>query len=261
MWSFRFLTLILLLAPATVLAEGLAAPEKPFGMEKRVPWNDSKVVGSPDPMSPYKTARAFPTLKLKQALTMTPEPGTNRLFVLQHVAIRGGPGRLHAILDDQNSVESETLLDLDGLAVGLAFHPDYERNGYIYIGMNGPMEGDDKQTMAVRYTVDRKPPHKIDPKSKLVIIGWKSNGHDGGDLAFGNDGFLYMSSGDGSSDSDADLTGQTLDDLLADVIRIDVDHPDDSRLITVGDQSWLFLSGESRRLRIPHPSVDKVRTF
>ena len=111
----------------------------------------------------------------------------------------------------------------------MAFHPDYERNGYVYIGLNGPMRGRKKTSQVVRYTVDRRPPHRVDPESKLLIIEWPSNGHDGGDLAFGNDGFLYVSSGDGSSDSDADLTGQSLDDLLAAVLRIDVDHPDPGR--------------------------------
>ena len=81
----------------------------------------------------------------------------------------------------------------------------------------------------MRYTVDRRPPHRIDPNSKLLIIEWPSNGHDGGDLAFGNDGYLYVSSGDGSSGSDANLTGQRIDDLLAAVLRIDVDHPDPGR--------------------------------
>ncbi len=125
------------------------------------------------------------------------------------------------------------LLQIDGLAVGLAFHPDYERNGYVYIGLSGPSKVHGKATQVVRYTVDRRPPHRIDPDSKQVIIEWASNGHDGGDLAFGNDGFLYVSSGDGSSGSDANVTGQTLDDLLAAVLRIDVDHPDPGRNYSV----------------------------
>ena len=225
-------------------ADDRAAAEKPFGLERRIAWNDSRVVGSPDPMSPYKVVRAFPKLTIKQALTLTPEPGTNRLFVLQHLGVRGGPGRLLAIRDDQDATEAETLLDIDGLAVGLAFHPDYERNGHVYIGLNGPMQGRDKRSQVVRYTVDRRPPHGIDPESRLVIIEWPSNGHDGGDLAFGNDGFLYVSSGDGSSDSDADLTGQTLDDLLAAVLRIDVDHPDPGRNYGVpGDNPFVDRPG------------------
>jgi uncharacterized repeat protein (TIGR03806 family) len=216
-------------APILVLVSAAApAAEKPFGMECRIPWNDSRVAGSPDPPPPYKVARAFPALTIKQPLTMTPEPGTNRLLVLQHLSSRSGPGRLLAVIDRQDASQAETLLEIDGLAVGVAIHPDYKRNGYLYIGLNGPMRGR-KTTQVVRYTVDLQPPRRIDPTSKLLIIEWPSNGHDGGDLAFGNDGFLYISSGDGSSDSDANLTGQTIDDLLGAVLRIDVDHPDSGR--------------------------------
>ena len=49
-----------------------------------------------------------------------------------------------------------------------------------------------------------------------------SRGHDGGGIAFGHDGMLYISTGDGTSDSDKWLSGQTLDDLLGSVLRIDI---------------------------------------
>jgi uncharacterized repeat protein (TIGR03806 family) len=229
MWSPRALAPILLLIPAAAAADDRPAVEKPFGLERRIPWNDSRVVGSPDPLPPYKVAKAFPKLTVKQPLGLFPEPGTNRLIILQHLNHWAGPGRLLAIPDDQDASDPEMLLEVDGLAVGVAYHPEYERNGFIYIGLNGPVKGRKKTTQVVRYTVDRRPPHGIDPASKQLVIEWPSNGHNGGDLAFGNDGFLYVSSGDGSSDSDADLTGQTLDDLLAAVLRIDVDHPDAGR--------------------------------
>lgn len=223
----RIARVLALLAPFALAASNTRADDgTASGLEKRLPWNDSKVVGSPDPLSPYKVVRAFPNLNVKQPLVLKPEPGTNRLFILQHLEYWAGPGRLLAIQDDQKSVEPESLLDLDGLAVGFTFHPDYEKNGYLYIGMNGPMQGRPRTTKVVRYTVDRKPPHAIDPASAMIVIEWRSNGHDGGDLDFGNDGFLYVSSGDGSSDSDAHLTGQKIDDLLASVLRIDVDHPE-----------------------------------
>ena len=219
------ITSIMLLLPATVPADDGPAALKPFGLERRIPWNDSRVIGSPDPPLPYKVVRSFPKVTVKQPLVLVPEPGTNRLFLIQHHNFWAGPGRLLAINDDQDATAAETLLDIDGLPVGLAFHPDYERNGYVYIGLNGPTRGRHKTTQIVRYTVDRQPPHRIDPNSKLLIIEWPSNGHNGGDLAFGNDGYLYVSSGDGSSGSDVDLTGQSLNDLLGAVLRIDVDHP------------------------------------
>jgi glucose/arabinose dehydrogenase/mono/diheme cytochrome c family protein len=222
------LLLPLLLVPGTTRAD-----DGPFGLERRIPWDDSRVVGSPEPPLPYKTAAAFPRLEVKQPLTLAPEPGTDRLFILQHLSTRSGPGRLVAIKDDQAAAEAEPLLEIDGLAVGLAFHPDYERNGYIYIGLNGPERSRRKTTQVVRYTVGRRPPHGIDPDSRQLVIEWDSNGHNGGDLAFGNDGMLYVSSGDGSSDSDEYLTGQRLDDLLGAVLRIDVDHPDAGRNYSV----------------------------
>jgi glucose/arabinose dehydrogenase len=141
-----------------------------------------------------------------------------------------GPGQLLAFDDDQDATKTTSLLEIDGIAYGLAFHPDYERNGHVYIGLNGPERARrEKTTQIVRYTVSRKPPHGIDPSSKRLIIEWPSNGHNGGDLAFASDGLLFVSSGDGSSDSDSDLTGQRLDDLQGGVLRIDVDHPDPGR--------------------------------
>ncbi len=62
----------------------------------------------------------------------------------------------------------------------------------------------------------------VDPASEHVILEWRSGGHDGGGIAFGHDGMLYISTGDGTSDSDKWLSGQTLDDLLGSVLRIDI---------------------------------------
>jgi glucose/arabinose dehydrogenase len=222
----RLLPAFTLISFLALTASVFAGP--PYGMDRRVPWNDSRIVGSPDPLSPYKVVRAFPKLSVKQPLYLAPEPGTKRLFALQHLGFSAGPGRLIAFADDQNATAAETLLEIPDLAYGLAFHPDYVKNGYIYIGMSGTIDGAVKTRIA-RYTVNRAPPHKINPQSRLTIIDWISNGHNGGDLVFGNDGLLFVTAGDGSTDSDANLTGQTLDDLLGAVLRIDVDHPDPGR--------------------------------
>jgi uncharacterized repeat protein (TIGR03806 family) len=241
--SPRVLTPILALLATAAAA---TAAEPPFGMDQRLPWNDSRVVGSPDPPSPYKVVRSFPGLDVKQPLTLTPEPGTDRLFILQHLNYWAGPGRLIAVRDDQGvtGADVEVLLEIDGLAYGLAFHPEYERNGYVYIGLNGPLHGEVKTTQVVRYTVGLQPPRRVDPASKMLLIEWPSNGHNGGDLAFGNDGFLYISSGDGSSDSDANLTGQSLNDLLGGVLRIDVDHPEGGKNYGVpGDNPFVDRPG------------------
>src|SRR6266487_4606652 len=56
---------------------------RPFGLEKRTPWTTSKVRGSPEPPSPYKTELAFPKLKFDEPLDITNAPGTERLFVTE----------------------------------------------------------------------------------------------------------------------------------------------------------------------------------
>ncbi|QDV38441.1 PQQ-dependent sugar dehydrogenase [Tautonia plasticadhaerens] len=232
-------TPILALVPLLILPAPIPADDDgPVGLERRIPWEDSRVVGSPEPPLPYKTARAFPGLEgIEQPLAMFPEPGTDRLFLLQHLGSWAGPSRLLVVEDDQDARDPELLLEVNALSCGLAFHPDYEENGFIFLGMNGPdgggrRGGPEKTTQAVRYTVDRET-GTIDPDSRLLIIEWASNGHDGGDVAFGNDGMLYISSGDGSSGSDAHLTGQRIDDLLGSILRIDVDHPDAGRNYSV----------------------------
>src|SRR5208282_2796900 len=118
----------------------------------------------------------------------------------------------------------ETLLKLDAVAYDIAFHPDFAKNGYVFIGSNGPSSGA-KKTRITRYSMDRNPPYTLDPKSEKTIIEWPSDGHNGGAFAFGHDGMLYITSGDGTSDSDTHIVGQDLTKLTAKVLRIDVDHP------------------------------------
>src|SRR5205085_8407650 len=73
----------------------------------------------------------------------------------------------------------------------------------------------------------------FDPASETPIIEWWSDGHDGGAMAFGNDGMFYITSGDGTSDSDTRITGQRTDLLNAKVLRIDVDHPSNGKQYSV----------------------------
>src|SRR4029077_11204915 len=80
--------------------------------------------------------------------------------------------------------------------------------------------------------------------SEKIIIEWQSNGHNGGDLAFGRDGMLYISSGDGTSDSDTDIAGQDLGKLTAKVLRIDVDRAPEGKAYGIpADNPFLKTAG------------------
>src|SRR5262249_38411002 len=151
------------------------------------------------------------------------EPGTDNLILIHQLVAWTGAGKILRIKDDPNVEKAEVLLNVDGIAYGVAFHPDFLKNGYMYVGWNCPLSGRKKFTPITRYTIARKPPFVLDPKSGYLIIEWESDGHNGGDMAFGNDGMLYVTSGDGTSDSDTNLAGQDLTKLLSKVLRIDVD--------------------------------------
>ncbi|HTN75479.1 MAG TPA: PQQ-dependent sugar dehydrogenase, partial [Pirellulaceae bacterium] len=208
---------------------------KPYGLQKRLPWTTSRVIGSPEPPLPYRTLRAYPQLTLKQAMALDAEPGADHVWLTQHLGFWAGPGRIVRFPDRDDATEAnvQTLLDLDHIIYGVAFHPQFKQNNHVYIGCNGPITAKEKKTRVFRYTYLRGEQPKLDPESRQLIIEWPSDGHNGGDLGFGRDGLLYVTAGDGTSDSDRNLTGQTLDDLPGACLRIDVDHPTAERAYAI----------------------------
>jgi glucose/arabinose dehydrogenase len=207
---------------------------KPYGIDRRVALTTSRVVGSPDPPPPYRARRVYPNLTLSFPVAVAHQPGSDRLLVITE-SWPYSPTAILRTRDDPATAETETLISYDGVAYSLAFHPRFKDNGYVYVGMNGPSSAPQgaKKTRILRYTIDRKPPYRFDPKSETLIIEWPSDGHNGGALAFGHDGMLYVTSGDGTSDSDTHVVGQDLTKPTAKVLRIDVDHPDKGRAYSV----------------------------
>jgi len=221
------------LIAATLLAgagAGLApAAHAPSGLERRVPWDPARLAGSPDPPPPYAVEPTFTKLAWKSPIFLAAEPGTDGLWVVHAGAdadAQTKPGsRIVRIKDDPAADAAEVVLAVPNrLVYSVCFHPGYAANRRVYVFSNGPAGAPERSNRVARYTVGREPPHRIDPASEELVIEWKSAGHDGGDLAFGPDGLFYVTTGDGSGDSDARDTGQALNDLLGGVLRIDVDR-------------------------------------
>lgn len=198
---------------------------RPFGIERRVPLTTSRVAGSPDPPDPYRSRRLYPKLKLTYPVTVVRQPNSDRMLAIVQ-QWPGGPSSLVRFRDDPDVDSFETLLKVDRCAYDLTFHPDFARNGYLYLGSKGPLSAamPERQAGVIRYTLARD--GSLDPASAKTIIEWPSDGHDGSALVFGKDGMLWVTSGDGTSDSDTHIVGQDLGRLTAKLLRIDVDHPD-----------------------------------
>lgn len=228
----RWLLLIPIFAVGPLLGPGAtrAAEQKlrvaAHGIETRIPWTTSRVVGSPDPPLPLRAVRAFPNLTFAFPLYIIAEPAAanaaaGRMFVVQQ------RGKILAFSNDPSVEKTEVFLALDDRdTYGMTFHPKYAENRFVYVFSNGPNSNEKRRLNRIsRFVVSREPPQACQPLSEKIIIEWESNGHNGGDLAFGPDGLLYISAGDGTSDSDTNLTGQKISDLVSGMLRIDVEHP------------------------------------
>lgn len=158
---------------------------------------------------------------LRKPVTLT-HAGDDRLFVAEQ------DGRVRII---QNSellpdpfLDVSEILATDGSErglLGLAFHPDYAQNGYFYIVYTNK----DGDTEISRYTVSAADPNRADPDSAMLILFVEQpyGNHNGGQLAFGPDGYFYIALGDGGAVGDPYDNAQDPGTLLGDILRLDVD--------------------------------------
>lgn len=111
--------------------------------------------------------------------------------------------------------------------LGLAFHPDYMDNGHFFVNYTDA----DGTTQVVEYTVAADNPDIADPNSARVLltVAQPYPNHNGGHMAFGPDGYLYIAMGDGGSRDDPLNAGQDRSMLLGKLLRIDVDNFDFDR--------------------------------
>ncbi|NWF68666.1 MAG: PQQ-dependent sugar dehydrogenase [Chloroflexi bacterium] len=104
--------------------------------------------------------------------------------------------------------------------LGLAFHPDYAENGLLFVHYSDR----DGHTVIARYSVAADNPDAVDPASARIILRVQQPfpNHNGGTIAFGPDGYLYIGLGDGGSQADPRGNGQNPGALLGKILRIDV---------------------------------------
>ncbi|GMN11818.1 PQQ-dependent sugar dehydrogenase [Croceitalea sp. MTPC9] len=168
---------------------------------------------------------AFPNLSFTQPLDLqSPEDGSNRIFI-------GEKGGAIKVFDnDSDATETSVFLDLRGTIstsseqglLGFAFHPSFQSNGYVYVCYT-PTE---RLSVISRFTVSSTNQNTVDLASELVIIEipQPATNHNGGQIAFHTDGYLYIAMGDGGGSGDPDGNAQNRTNLLGNILRIDVDN-------------------------------------
>lgn len=171
-------------------------------------------------------ARDTPSLALEPVTGGLERPvsianaGDDRLFFVE----QGGLIRVW----NGTALLPEPFLDLTSLVstggerglLGLAFHPAYLQNGHFFVDYTD-LSGD---TVVARYSVSPTDPNRADPGSAHIIlrVDQPFANHNGGQLQFGPDGYLYIGLGDGGSGGDPGNRAQNLTDLLGKLLRIDV---------------------------------------
>ncbi len=168
---------------------------------------------------------------------------TDRMFVVEQTGlIKVFPNKPDVTADEQSiflditSNVSYSAGQEIGL-LGLAFHPNYTSNGYIFVYYID--QPSNYRINIARYQVDSNNPNAIDVSSRTIIAQFTKNlsdsNHNGGKIAFGPDGYLYISVGDGGGGGDPQGNGQNLNTVFGSILRIDVDVDGNNPLETNPD--------------------------
>ncbi|NWF49211.1 MAG: PQQ-dependent sugar dehydrogenase [Ignavibacteriaceae bacterium] len=176
----------------------------------------------------FTLQNAFPNLTFSSPLDLQHAgDGTDRIFVVERA------GRIKVFQNSANTSQVKIFLDITDRVVsggelgllGLAFHPDYENNGYLYV--NYTSQNPNLHTRISRFKVTDTNPDSADKNSEQIILTYDQpySNHNGGCLAFGPDGYLYIASGDGGSGGDPQNNAQSVNNLLGKILRIDIDNP------------------------------------
>lgn len=175
----------------------------------------------------FSLQNAFPNLTFTNPVDLQHAgDGTDRIFIVEQAGI------IYVIQNNPQTTVKKIFLNIvDSVSsggemglLGLAFHPNYESNGYFYV--NYTKSSPYRRTLISRFKVSSTNPDSADRSSGTILmeIAQPYSNHNGGQLAFGPDGYLYIALGDGGSGGDPQNYSQNRSSLLGKLLRINVDQ-------------------------------------
>jgi glucose/arabinose dehydrogenase len=179
----------------------------------------------------------WPNLRFILPVGMYPAPDqSKRIFVLEQ------NGRIKLFKDSGTVGTNDTSLFLNIRALlpgsispgdergllGMAFHPNFSTNGYVFV--NYTRASPSLTTIVSRFKVDSQNPNRLNPSSEKILLSVPQpfSNHNAGAILFGDDGYLYVTMGDGGSGGDPGNRAQNKENFLGKILRLDVDVPDNN---------------------------------
>jgi glucose/arabinose dehydrogenase len=187
--------------------------------------------------------------------------GSGHLFIVEQ------PGTIRVVV--QGVLQDKPFLDITqrvlsggerGL-LGLAFHPDYRRNGRFFVNYTRQLDG---ATVLAEFRRERNTLQASSDERVIMTVPQPFANHNGGMVAFGPDGFLYVGRGDGGSRGDPQNRAQNTEELLGKILRIDVDReqpyavPPDNPFVRSGGRPEIFAYGIRNPWRFSFDRETKV---
>jgi glucose/arabinose dehydrogenase len=186
--------------------------------------------GFPPPDFTYDLVDAFPNLTFSRPVDIqNAGDGTDRLFVVQQL------GRIFVFPNDAATAAATEFLDITGQVtytsqsemglLGLAFHPQYESNGYFFVYYITTIGGV-RTTRLSRFKVSAGDPNVADAGSEALMLNFPDdfNNHNGGSLCFDGDGYLLVGIGDEGGIGDPNNNAQNRGVLYGKILRLDVNQ-------------------------------------
>jgi len=234
---------------AIFFVTALSAQEAPYGIETRQANTTLRLDSPGYALAPMQLELAFPNLLFSSSLHLTHAgDGSDRIFVVE----RGG--QIHVFANDRSADSSALFIDLrdrvstssgEAGLLSIAFHPRFRDNGqfYLFYTTTGNLR---TRVSEFRTAGDSQ---RGDPSSERVLLDVEqpAGNHNGGQIAFGPDGYLYIGLGDGGRANDVFQNGQNPTTLLGAILRIDVDNKQDGLAYAIPPDNPFDGSQERRR--------------